>query len=35
MMMDRQWLRRMADTRAVLVTAKGRKAMNEYFGMRL
>lgn len=35
MMMDRQWLRRMEDTRAVLVTANGRKAMNEYFGMRL
>ncbi|HEV9036675.1 MAG TPA: winged helix-turn-helix domain-containing protein, partial [Puia sp.] len=30
-MMDRQWLRRMEGTRAVLVTGKGRKAMSEYF----
>jgi DNA-binding transcriptional ArsR family regulator len=34
-MLDRHWLRRMEGTRAVLVTAKGRKAMNEYFGMQL
>ena len=34
-MMDRHWLRRMEGTRAVLVTAKGRKAMGEHFGMQL
>jgi len=34
-MLDRHWLRRMAGTRAVLVTAKGRKAMQELFGLAL
>jgi DNA-binding transcriptional ArsR family regulator/predicted transcriptional regulator len=35
LMLDRHWLRRMEGTRAVLVTPKGRKAMNELFGIPL
>jgi DNA-binding transcriptional ArsR family regulator len=35
LMLDRHWLRRMKGTRAVLVTPKGRKAMNEVFGIPL
>jgi DNA-binding transcriptional ArsR family regulator len=32
-MMEEHWLRRMKDTRAVLLTPKGRKAMSEIFGL--
>jgi DNA-binding transcriptional ArsR family regulator len=35
LMFDRHWLRRMEGTRAVLVTPKGRKAMNELFAIPL
>lgn len=34
-MLDEHWLRRMEGTRAVLVTPKGRKALNELFGIPL
>jgi DNA-binding transcriptional ArsR family regulator/predicted transcriptional regulator len=34
-MLDEGWVRRMANTRAVLVTAKGRRAMGEYFKVAL
>lgn len=35
LMLDRHWLRQMEGTRAVQVTPKGRKAMNEVFGIPL